>query len=146
MTVAPAQGSMTAKRILRSLLAVVAGLALISGVVEAIEFGLVTLVNGGPTMDSELYYEIRNRPWFLAVKLGYNTAAAVGAGFLAAAIAGRAYVAHGLALGLVQTLAFGWALTQPDLSRWTPGWVWAALIVSTFAGIVLGARLRAAQA
>ncbi len=136
----------TAKRILRSLLGIVAGIVVISMVVEALEFGLVTLINGEPTTDPDVYYAVRNTPGFLALKLLYNTAAAVAAGYLAALIAGYAEVKHGLALAVVQTLAFAWALTQPEVSRWTPGWMWAALIVLTFGGIVLGARLRAARA
>ena len=134
---------MTPKRLLRSILAIVVGIVVISMVVEALEFGLVTLINGEPTTDPDAYYAVRNRRWFLAVKLLYNTGAAVGGGYLAALIAGYAELKHGIAMAVVQTLAFAWALAQPELSRWTPGWMWAALISLTFAGILVGARLRA---
>ncbi|GBD31200.1 MAG: hypothetical protein KatS3mg081_0904 [Gemmatimonadales bacterium] len=133
-------------RVVRSALAIILGLAFISLLVEALEFGLVTLVNGSPTTDSETYYGIRNRSWFLVTKLVYNTIAAAAAGFAAALIAGYAHLRHGVALALIQTLAFGWALTQEEMRRWTPDWVWVALIVLTFAGIVLGARRAAARA
>ncbi len=133
---------MTPKRILRSVLAVLVGIVAISMVVEALEFGLVTLVNGGPTRDPDAYYAVRNRGWFLATKLLYNTGAALGAGYLAALIAGYSELKHGLALAFVQTFAFVWALTQPELSQWIPGWMWAALISLTFAGILVGAHLR----
>ncbi len=133
---------MRPKDFLRSFLAVLVGIVALSIVVEALEFGLVTLVNGEPTSDPDQYFSVRNRPWFLAVKLVYNTAAAVGAGYLTALIAGRAELKHGMALAAIQTLAFAWALTQPEMSKWTPGWMWAALIVLTAAGIILGSRLR----
>ena len=58
---------------------------------------LVTLVNGEFTNDVEQYFSVRNRPWFLALKLVYNTGAAVGAGYLTALIAGHAELKHGTA-------------------------------------------------
>ncbi len=137
---------MTSKRAARSVLAIVVGIVFVSAVVEALEFALVTAINGARVTDPETYYGIRNLPWFLAAKLLYNSLAAVGAGFLTAVIAGYAQVRHGLVLALLQTAAFGWALTQPEMSRWTPGWMWAALIILTFAGIIFGARIRAARA
>ncbi|MBL8514746.1 MAG: hypothetical protein JNJ55_12220 [Betaproteobacteria bacterium] len=131
------------KRILRSIFGVVAGLILVSMLVEGLEFGLVTAIHGKPTKDPVVYFAIRNQGWFLGFKLVYNTAAAVVGGFVAAWIAGYAPVKHGVALAIVQTLAFGWALTQPDVRQTTPDWAWLALIVVSFAGIVWGARLRA---
>lgn len=132
-----------AKRVVRTVLAVVAGIVFISAVVEGLEFALVTLINSEPTTNPDVYYGIRNRGWFLATKLVYNSLAAIGGGFLAAAVAGYAQLKHGLAVAVAQTLAFLWGLTQPAVSRRTPGWMWACLIVLTFAGIVLGARMRA---
>jgi hypothetical protein len=48
----------------------------------------------------------------------------------------------GVTLALVQTVAFGWALTRPELRGTTPDWMWACLIVLTFGGIVAGSTLR----
>ncbi len=133
---------MTPKRFLRSVAGIAVGIVFLSAVVEGVEFGLVRFVLGEPAADPQAYYAVRNAGWFLALKLVYNTAAAVGAGYLTALVGGYPEVKHGLALAVVQTLAFGWALTQPELSRWTPGWVWAALIVLSFAGILFGAKIR----
>lgn len=129
-------------RMLRSVLAVLAGLVVISVLVESIEFALVALVNGGATTDPDTYFRIRNQPAFLAAKLVYNTAAAIVGGFLAAWLARRAAVAHGIVLAVVQTAAFGWALANPAIRRSTPDWMWACLIVLTFAGIVVGSLLQ----
>ena len=129
-------------RILRSIAGVVAGLIAISLIVEAIELALVTIVNGGTTMDPVVYFGTRNRPWFLAIKLVYNTAAAVAGGWLAAWMAGRAPIAHGIALAIVQAATLGYAVTDPAMRQWTPDWMWAALVaVSTF-GVIQGARLQ----
>ncbi|MFN7986508.1 MAG: hypothetical protein U0529_03490 [Thermoanaerobaculia bacterium] len=104
-----------------------AGMLVISMLVELLEFALVSAVNGRVTIDPGAYYAIRNRLWFLGLKLTYNTLAAGFGGFLAALIAGHAFRAHGIALAVIQALAFGWALTRPELSRNIPSWMWASL-------------------
>jgi hypothetical protein len=129
-------------QILRSIFAVFAGLVLISVIVEALEFGLVTLVNGEVTTDPDIYFRVRNTPAFLAIKVMYNTAAAIVAGLVAARLARRAPMAHGLMLAVIQTVAFGWALMTPALRRSTPDWMWACLIAMTFAGIMTGSLLQ----
>lgn len=130
---------------LRGVLAVITGLLLISVLVEAIEFGLVTAINGGITTDPVVYFGIRNRPSFLALKLVYNTAVAVLGGYVAAWILGHSERMAGLALAAVQTLSFGWALLNPDLRQWSPIWLWIALIAVSVFGILQGARLREAK-
>lgn len=127
---------------LRSVVGIIAGLLAISVLVEAVEVTLVTLVNGGMTMDPVVYFGTRNRPWFLAIKLVYNTAGAVAGGWLAAWIAGRAPMAHGVALAIVQAAALGYAVTDPAMRQWTPDWMWAALAVVSTLGVLWGARLR----
>ena len=134
---------MTVKRIIRSIIAIIIGIAVISIFVEAIEYVIVTLINREPATDPEVYYSIRNRGWFLGIKLFYNTLFAAVGGFTAATVAGYAPLRHGFALGFVQTIAFGLGLIFTEGTRWTPGWMWAALIVLTFGGILLGARVRA---
>jgi hypothetical protein len=129
-------------QILRSIFAVFAGLVLISIIVELLEFGLVTLVNGEVTTDPDIYYRVRNTPAFLATKVVYNTAAAIVGGWVAAWLARRAPLAHGLVLAIIQTLAFGLALVTPTLRRSTPDWMWVCLIVVTFAGIMTGSLVQ----
>ena len=128
-------------QILRSMFAVFAGLVLISVIVEPVEFGLVTLVNGEVTTDPDIYFRVRNTPAFLATKVLYNTGAAIVGGLVVARLAPRAPMAHGLVLAVIQTIAFGWAVMTPALRRSTPDWMWACLIVVTFAGIMTGSRL-----
>jgi hypothetical protein len=127
---------------LRSVLAVFAGLVLISVIVESLEFVLVGLVNRGVTTDPDIYISVRNQPAFLAAKLVYNTAAAIVGGLVTAWLARRAPVAHGMVLAVIQTAAFGWALANPALRRSTPDWMWACLIVLTSAGILVGSLLQ----
>jgi hypothetical protein len=128
-------------RMLRSAVAVFAGLVLISAIVESFEFALVALVNRGVTTDPDVYFRVRNQPLFLAAKCVYNTAAAIAGGWVAARLARRAPVTHGMVLAVIQTAAFGWAVANPDLRRSTPDWMWACLIALTFAGIIVGSLL-----
>jgi hypothetical protein len=114
----------------------------ISVLVEGIEFGLVTIINGQPTTDPATYYAVRNRGWFLILKLLYNGLAAFGGGYIAGAIAGYAERRHGIALAIVQTVAFLWALTQPEMRRWTPAWLWLMLIVVSIVAILFGSQRR----
>lgn len=136
--------------VLRSIVAVTVGLLLISVIVEPIEFALVALVHGGATTDQEVYFSVRNRPPVLAAKLVYNTLAGAAGGFLAGRLAGRAPLGHGIALAVLQTVAFGWALVNPELRRTMPDPMWASVIVLTAVGIIMGAllqsRTRAARA
>lgn len=127
--------------ILRSVAGVFLGLVVISLIVESLEFGLVTLVHGGVTTDPDVYFGVRNRPGVLAAKLVYNSAAAVVGGLVVARVAGRAALAHGIVLAVVQTIAFGWALMNPALRQSTPDWMWASLIILTAAGIIGGSAL-----
>jgi hypothetical protein len=129
-------------QILRSIFALFGGLVLISVIVEPLEFGLVTLVNVEVTTDPGIYFRVRNTPAFLATKVVHNTAAAIVGGLVAARLARRAPMAHGLVLAVIQTVAFGWALVTPALRRSTPDWMWACLIAVTFAGIMTGSLLQ----
>jgi hypothetical protein len=106
----------------------------------------VAFVNGEVTTDPAVYHRVRNTPAILALKAVYNTAAAIVGGLVAARLARRAPMAHGLALAVIQTVAFGWALVTPALRRSTPDWMWAYLIVGTFAGIMTGSLLQRRRA
>ena len=132
---------MDAKAALRSLLAIVGGMLFITISVEALEWTLVTAINRAPITDPEAYFAVRNGTGFLLVKVIYNTAAAVAGGYLAARIAGRAEILHGLAVAGIQTGSFVWAVFQPEMRRWTPMWMWIVLIFVSAVGIIYGARL-----
>ena len=129
-------------RIIRTIAGVLAGIILISVLVEGIEFGLVALLHGEKTTDPDLYYSIRNQTWSLALKLVYNTLAAIIGGFGTALIAGYEHRKHGIALAILQTLSFGYALTQPEISKWTPAWMWFSLIFLSFVGIIFGSHIQ----
>ena len=92
---------MSLAQALRAALAILAGMIFITVGVEALEWTLVTAINRAPTTDPEVYYGIRNGTVFLLVKVLYNTAAAIGGGYIAARLAGRNEMAIGLALAII---------------------------------------------
>jgi hypothetical protein len=132
-------------RVFRTSLALIVGLFAISMFVESLEFVIVAIANGRVTTDPDVYLAIRNQTWILITKLMYNAVGAVAGGYIAGRLARYAYRNHGIALAAIQSLAFVWALTQPEIRNSTPGWMWALLIPLTAAGIVVGASLCAQQ-
>lgn len=136
---------MTAAGALRTALAVLLGMVFITVGVEVLEWTLVTAIHQAPTQDPEIYFGIRNGPVFLVVKLLYNTAAAVGGGYLAARVAKHSEMLIGLGLALIQGLALIWAAFQPDLNQWAPVWLFPALAVVSVVGILYGAHLAAGR-
>ena len=134
---------MTGNRYIRGALGVVAGMLFITVAVEALEWTLVTAIHRAPTTDPETYYGIRNGRVFLLVKLLYNTAGAMGGGYLAARIAGGAERGVGVALALIQAGALVAAMFNPDLSRFAPSLLFPTLAVVSFAGVIAGAHLAA---
>ena len=134
--------SSPAVQLLRTIGGVLVGLMSITLIVEPIEFLLVTAANGGMTTDPFEYFQIRNRGWFLALKIVYNTAAAVAAGYLTAWVAGRAPVAHAAVVAVLQLAAFTFAMATPELRETGPGWMWFTLLAATPIGIIAGSWLR----
>lgn len=104
---------------IRSFLAILVGLMLISVVVEPLEMLLVTLWHGSMLTDPQAYIAVRNRPAFLALKFLYNSGGGWLGGYVAARIAGRAEVRHAVVLALVQAAALAWAMMASSRApRW----------------------------
>ena len=73
---------------IRSVAAVLAGLGLVSILVDVLEFTLINAVTGGALTDIAGYLAVRNRPIMLGAQLGYTSIAAVLGGYLTARVAG----------------------------------------------------------
>ena len=130
---------------IRSVVAILVGLAAISLLVEPLEFALVALVNGGIETDPAAYLAVRNQPWFLALKLAYNFGGGLAGGYLAAWLAPREPAAHGFALAILQGMILLWAMSDPELGSTAPVWAWLGVALTTGAGIIGGAAQRAAR-
>lgn len=132
--------------IVRSIVAVLGGLAVISLLVEPLEFSLVNAVADAPIGSMQEYFAVRNRPGLLAAKLVYNALAAVLGGYLTAKIAGTAEMRHGALVAAAQTAAFIWGFTVGDYASYTPVWMRVALTLVTAPAILAGAAIRHAAA
>jgi heme/copper-type cytochrome/quinol oxidase subunit 3 len=131
---------------IRSLVAVLGGILLISVVVEVLEFTLVSARAGGAITDMAGYFAVRNQPAMLAAKLVYNTLAAVLGGYMIAKIAGSRELLHGALGALLQTGAFGWGFTAGEYAAFTPVWMRIALVALTAPAMLAGAAIRARAA
>jgi hypothetical protein len=128
--------------VVRSALAVLAGILVVSLLVEPLEFGLVALLNGAPTFEPTEYLAIRNQTWFLAAKFGYNGAAGVVGGYISGTIAGRRPVLHASVTAAVQILLIAVALMDANMARTAPTWAWVGILLATSTGLVAGGWLR----
>lgn len=131
---------------IRSLVAILGGIGLISIVAELLEFTLVAAAAGGPLTDLDAYFAIRNRPSILGAKLVYNTVAAILGGYVTARIAGRHEMEHARIAALVQTAALIYGFTAGEYASFTPPWMRLALIMLTAPAMLAGAMIRARAA
>lgn len=131
---------------IRSTLAVLGGILLISVVVEVLEFTLVNARTGGAIVDMPGYFAVRNQPAMLAAKLVYNSLAAVLGGYMIARVAGGGEMIHGAAGALVQTAGLVWGFTAGEYAAFTPVWMRVALVALTGPAMIAGASVRARAA
>jgi hypothetical protein len=131
---------------IRSIIAILGGIAVISLVVETLEFTLVTAVSGGSITDMNEYFAVRNRPAILAVKVVYNTLAAVLGGYMTAKIAGTRELLHTAIAAFIQTVALIWGLTVGEYAGFTPVWLRIALVLLTGPAMIAGGTIRARAA
>jgi len=131
---------------IRSVVAVLGGILLISVVVEVLEFTLVSARAGGAITDLEGYFAVRNQSVMLAAKLVYNSLAAVLGGYMIAKVAGSREMLHGAIGALVQTVALVWGFTAGEYAAFTPVWMRVALVALTGPAMLAGAGVRARAA
>ena len=131
---------------LRSFVAVVVGLGVISIVVRALEFTLFNALAPGPIATMNDYFAIQNQPGVRAAKLVYTTVAGVLGGYLTARIAEFHEVRHAVALAAIETAALAWGFTQGEFASYTPVWLRASLVLFTGPAIIAGATIRARAA
>lgn len=127
-------------KIIRSILAIVVGLLVITIVAEGIEYFIVAVIMDVPSdvNNPAPYFTARNQPLILVLKHLYNGLAGLAAGYLLAKIAGYKEKMHGWILIFVQTIAIIWTLTQPDMAKWLPIWLWITITVATLGGVYGG--------
>jgi uncharacterized membrane protein YraQ (UPF0718 family) len=128
--------------LVRSVIAVLAGLIVASVLPELLETTLVRAASDGPLADISAYFAVRNRPAVLAAKIVSSVLMAVLAGYFVAKLAGSLELGHAAIAGLVQTATLLWGFTIGEYAAATPLWVRGALVAATAPAMVLGASVR----
>lgn len=131
---------------IRSILAVLGGIALVNILTQLLEAMLIAAAAGGPVADTASLFAVRNRPAVLGGTLASNALVALLAGYLTARIAGHRELLHGGATALVVTAALARGVTVGAGAELTPLWMRAALVVVTGPAIMAGALVRARAA
>ena len=128
---------------LRSIVAVLVGVAIVSLIVEPLEFTLVNATADEPITDMVGYFAVSNRLDLLAAKLVYNTLAAVLGGYLTAKLAGAKEMRHAGIAALAKTAALIWGFTAGEYASYSPAWMRVALVLMTGPAMLAGAAIRA---
>jgi hypothetical protein len=129
--------------IIRSLAAVLIGVALYAFLDQLLETVLVRAVADAEIANIETYFAIRNEPAQLLAKVVYNILAGLLGGFMAARVAGREELPHAVIAGLVVTAQLAWAFTMSEFAGFTPVWTRVALILVVGPAMVAGGWVRA---
>ena len=130
----------------RSLIAILSGVVLVSVVVEILEFTLVNARAGGGIIDIPGYFAVLNQPGMIAARCAYNAVAALLGGYLAARIAGHREMLHGTIAAVVKSGALIWGFTAGEFAAFTPLPVRIALVLLTGPAMIAGAAVRASAA
>jgi hypothetical protein len=131
---------------MRSILAVLAGVAIVNILTQLLEAMLIAAAAGGPVADTAALLEIRNRPPVLAAKFVSDALIALLAGYAAAKVAGHHERLHGGVAALVVTAALVAGFTTGEGAAVTPVWVRVALVAVTGPAMLAGAAVRARAA
>jgi len=131
---------------LRSLLAVVGGLAVILFTTQVLEVMLVTAVAGDTITDIEGFLVAANQPAMLAAKVVYSVLISILGGYLVAKVASVAPMSH----AMFAALLLAWVLIQgfatDEMAAATPVSVRALLVVVMCGALLTGASIRAKAA
>lgn len=127
---------------LRSVVAVLGGVVVLSLMDRVLEGTLVSALAEGPPTDQASYVAVRNRPLVLVVTLAAHTMTALLAGYITGRLAGGQETRHAIGAGAVLTAAYMWAFVL-DNPMLPPVWVRIAMLLVTVPALVGGAMIRA---
>lgn len=131
-------------KIVRLILGVIAGLALITLITESIEFLTVKLSSGASfeklSSDQEFYFTIRNQLGILVFKMVYTGGSGLIAGYVASRISQSFSKICILLVITVQLISLVWAGFISELSETGPKWMWVGLMIVVPMGVYLGHR------
>jgi len=131
---------------IRSIIAVLGGVALVNVLTQLLEAMLIAAAAGGPVADAAALFAVRNRPAVLGATLASDALVALLAGYTTAKIAGRRELLHAGAAAVVVTAALARGFTVGEGAALTPVWMRVAVVALTGSAMIAGAAIRARAA
>ena len=131
---------------LRSLLAVIGGLAVILFTTQILEVMLVTAVAGDTVTDIEGFLVAANQPAMLAAKVVYSVLISILGGYLVAKVAASAEMYHAIFAASLLAAALIQGFATDEMAAVTPVSVRALLVVVMCGALLTGAGIRAKAA
>jgi hypothetical protein len=131
---------------IRSIIAVLGGIVVISFLAQLLEIPLVNALATEPIVDMNGYLDARNQP---PIHVGLLVIAALTgllSGYLVAKIAGQYEVQHAAFTALLQTLLLIRGFGDEAATAALPIWVKVSLVLVTVPAMLLGALVRARAA
>lgn len=128
---------------IRSLMAVLGGVALFNILTQLLEAMLIAAVAGGSITDSTALFAVRKGPAVLGGMLLSDSLVALLAGYMTAKIAAHRDVLHAGMAAVVVTAALVRGFTIGDDAALTPVWMRVTLVAVTGPAMLAGASIRA---
>jgi hypothetical protein len=130
----------------RSVIAVLGGIVLISFLAQLLEIPLVQVLASEPIVDMNGYLAARNKPIVHVGLLMIAGLTGLLSGYLVAKIAGEYEVRHAAVTAAVQTVLLIRGFSDPAATATFPAWVKVSLVLVTVPAMLLGALVRARAA
>jgi hypothetical protein len=130
----------------RSVIAVLGGIVVISFLTQLLEVPLVNVLASEPIVDMNGYLAARNKPIVHAGLLMIAALTGLLSGYLVAKIAGEYEVRHAVVTAAVQTALLIRGFDDPVAAATLPAWVKVSLVLVTVPAMLLGAVVRARAA
>lgn len=128
---------------LKSILAIIVGMVVITAVTELIEYAIVSLIMGveSDPGNPAPYFNARNQTTVLIFKHFYNFFGGFCGGYVVTRIVRYKETLHAYLLIVLQLIAIGFAIIQPEIRQWLPISLWVTITLVTCIGIYIGMRL-----
>ena len=129
-------------KIVRLILGLLVAMAVLTIVVESIEFFIVKSVSGKSleyfSNNQTEYFNIRNQTWILVLKVTYTFLAAVLAGWLGSLITRHFQKPFFITIVILQGAAFLYAMLISEFKDTLPIYYWLILLILVLSGIYIG--------
>ena len=129
-------------KIIRVILGVLVAMALLTIVVESLEFFIVKAISGKSmeyfSNNQAEYFSMRNQTWILVLKGVYTFLASLLAGWLGSLITKHFQKSFFISIVILQGIAFLYAMLFSEFKDTLPIYYWLLLFILILSGIYLG--------